>query len=65
MLLLQLSTCSAGPVRSNRMTRVESRSFGNIQRVVRNDANVGEKYLQTKIADPVATTMEPLVSVSS
>ncbi|EFX85752.1 hypothetical protein DAPPUDRAFT_222343 [Daphnia pulex] len=60
LLLLQLSTCSAGPVRSNRMTRVLPRNFGNIQRVARNDANVAEKYLQTRIADPVATTLEPL-----
>ncbi|XP_046455745.1 uncharacterized protein LOC124203147 isoform X2 [Daphnia pulex] len=59
LLLLQLSTGSAGPVRSNRMTRVLPRSFGNIQRVARNDANVAEKYLQTRIADPVATTLEP------
>lgn len=60
LLLLQLSTCCAGPVRSNRMTRVLPRNFGNIQRVARNDANVAEKYLQTRIADPVATTLEPL-----
>jgi hypothetical protein len=39
------------------MAAVESRNFANIQRVIRND---GHDYLKNKIADPVATTFEPL-----
>ena len=57
--MLQLSICSAGPARSTRVTAVASRNSGNIQqRVARNDGNVGQDYLKTRDADPLATTLD-------
>ena len=57
--MLQLSICSAGPARSTRVIAVASRNSGNIQqRVARNDANVGQDYLKTRDADPLATTLD-------
>jgi hypothetical protein len=57
--LLQLSICSAGPARSTRVTAVASRNSGNIQqRVARNDGKVGQDYLKTRDADPLATTLD-------
>ena len=57
--MLQLSICSAGPARSTRVIAVASRNSGNIQqRVARNDGNVGQDYLKTRDADPLATTLD-------
>ena len=57
--MLQLSICSAGPARSTRVIAVASRNSGNIQqRGAHNDANVGQDYLKTRDADPLATTLD-------